>query len=85
MYDDLIITNLYESYELLILKVHAIMSYKRAFCDSADYQLKIDDDMAVDMDGLFARLSDKKLASLDGVSGIVWKNAPPMRVKKHRW
>uniref|UniRef100_A0A1I7T5V7 Hexosyltransferase n=1 Tax=Caenorhabditis tropicalis TaxID=1561998 RepID=A0A1I7T5V7_9PELO len=84
-YDDLIVTSLYESYELLILKVHAILSYKQNYCDSADFQLKIDDDMAVDMDGLFDSLSDKRLANVDAISGIIWKNSPPVREKKHRW
>ncbi|EFP11354.1 hypothetical protein CRE_30941 [Caenorhabditis remanei] len=85
VFDDLIVTNLYESYELLILKVHAILNYKQNFCESADFQLKIDDDMAVYMDGLFDALSDKKQASVDGISGIIWKNSPPVREKKHRW
>ncbi|CAI2354442.1 unnamed protein product [Caenorhabditis sp. 36 PRJEB53466] len=84
-FDDLIVTTLYESYELLTLKVHALLAYKHTFCDSADFQLKIDDDMAVDMDALVNTLGNPKLASVDGVSGIVWKNAPPMREKKHRW
>ncbi|CAD44086.2 Hexosyltransferase [Caenorhabditis elegans] len=84
-FDDMIVTDLYESYELLILKVHAILSYKQSHCQLADFQLKIDDDMAVDMDGLYRSLEDKKQASINGISGIIWKNSPPVREKKHRW
>ncbi|EGT55596.1 hypothetical protein CAEBREN_16907 [Caenorhabditis brenneri] len=84
-HDDLIVTSLYESYELLILKVHAILTYKQHYCASADFQIKADDDMAVDMDGLFEGIGDKKLASVDAISGIIWKNSPPVREKKHRW
>ncbi|PIC27167.1 hypothetical protein B9Z55_019500 [Caenorhabditis nigoni] len=84
-YDDLIVTDLYESYELLILKVHAILTYKQNFCESADFQLKIDDDMAVYMEGLYDSLSEKKQSSVDAISGIIWRNSPPVREKKHRW
>lgn len=49
-YRDLIVTDLPESYENLVQKVHACLTFHLRYCSDAPFLLKVDDDVAVHPD-----------------------------------
>ncbi|CAI5451079.1 unnamed protein product [Caenorhabditis angaria] len=84
---DVILTNLADTYDNLILKVHSLLSYKSTFCPNASYVLKIDEDVILEIPRLLARIqnSSKKISSEDSLSCYVWKNALPKRERNNKW
>ncbi|KAK5982826.1 Hexosyltransferase, partial [Trichostrongylus colubriformis] len=53
-YRDIIATDLTDSYQNLVQKVHAIMTFHYLYCSSVPFLLKVDDDVAVHLDRLVA-------------------------------
>ncbi|KIH62075.1 hypothetical protein ANCDUO_07644 [Ancylostoma duodenale] len=54
-YNDLIVTDMEESYENLVLKVYSVMVFFQQYCISATFLMKVDDDVLIHLDRMFSR------------------------------
>ncbi|CAB3398698.1 unnamed protein product [Caenorhabditis bovis] len=84
-HDDLIVTNLPETYDNLVLKVHSLLTYKQHYCDDVDYVLKIDEDVVINPEKVLEAARNPAKAKIDAISGYLWKKSVPKRDKSHKW
>ncbi|VDO37125.1 unnamed protein product [Haemonchus placei] len=83
-YGDLIATDLTDSYENLVQKVHACMTFHMQFCSSVPFLLKVDDDVAVHPDRLVASWIWEP-GSLRRLYCSVHYNTAPIRDPYNKW
>ncbi|XGW02106.1 hypothetical protein V3C99_014281 [Haemonchus contortus] len=83
-YRDLIATDLTDSYENLVQKVHACMTFHMQFCPSVPFLLKVDDDVAVHPDRLVASWIWEP-GSLRRLYCSVHYNTAPIRDPYNKW
>ncbi|CAJ0606243.1 unnamed protein product [Cylicocyclus nassatus] len=77
-YDDLIVTDLHEAFKNLHLKVYASMVFHQQYCPSAQFLMKVDDDVALNLD----RMVDTWKRDNESIRSIfchVWKKPHPNR------
>ncbi|CAJ0602705.1 unnamed protein product [Cylicocyclus nassatus] len=77
-YDDLIVTDLHEGFRNLHLKVYASMVFLQQYCPSAHFLMKVDDDVALNLD----RVVDSWKRDSESIRSIfcrVWIKMPPIR------
>ncbi|PAV58490.1 hypothetical protein WR25_17097 [Diploscapter pachys] len=84
-YDDLIITDLEESYDNLIYKVYAAMDFFRAWCPKVKFLLKIDDDVVISIDRMLYFLERESVMAEKSIRCKVWMKAKPKREKDSKW
>uniref|UniRef100_A0A915EMH5 Hexosyltransferase n=1 Tax=Ditylenchus dipsaci TaxID=166011 RepID=A0A915EMH5_9BILA len=89
VFGDLIMYDIEDTYENLILKVHAAFNWQQAYCAKAEYILKTDDDTIVDLHRLLywieRDIAHYKLNQPAIICGGIWKKSIPLRNKKHKW
>ncbi|CAD6187106.1 unnamed protein product [Caenorhabditis auriculariae] len=84
-YDDLIVTDLPDEYDLLHLKVYALLDFFRDNCLQADFVLKIDQDVAVDVDRMLYYIEKDIYANVLSISGLVWYDSKARRDPTDKW
>ncbi|CAJ0599494.1 unnamed protein product [Cylicocyclus nassatus] len=77
-HDDLIVTDLHETYENLYLKVYASMVFHQRYCPLAQFLMKVDDDVALNLDRVVDSWK-KDNESSHSIFCRVWKKARPDR------
>ncbi|CAI4223001.1 unnamed protein product [Auanema sp. JU1783] len=82
LYNDIIITNLTESYHNLYQKVYAAFLFVQAYYPRTTYHMKVDDDVLIEMDRMFHFLQNNRKSS---IMCKVWPKSAPKRNRKHKW
>jgi hypothetical protein len=59
LYDDIILANFKDSYKNLTLKTMAMLEWTSSYCSKADYLLKADDDMFINVENLLHFIEKK--------------------------
>ncbi|EYB84941.1 hypothetical protein Y032_0307g2038 [Ancylostoma ceylanicum] len=84
LYGDIIMSDLVESYDNLVHKVHACMSFFTNYCREASFLMKADDDVAIHFD----RLLDSFQVNSDSEEKLfcsILNNTEPIRVLNDKW
>ncbi|EYB84929.1 hypothetical protein Y032_0307g2029 [Ancylostoma ceylanicum] len=83
-YNDLIVTDVEESYENLVLKVYSLMVFFQQYCFTASFLMKVDDDVVIHLDRMFSRwiVTDDDENS---IFCIVWPQHQPIRDPRNKW
>ncbi|CAD6195866.1 unnamed protein product [Caenorhabditis auriculariae] len=84
-YNDIIVTDLPEDYNLLHLKVYALLDFYRENCLQADFVLKIDHDVALDVDRMLYFIDKDAKTNSMSISGIVWHESMARRDPTDKW
>ncbi|CAD6195872.1 unnamed protein product [Caenorhabditis auriculariae] len=85
IYDDIVVTDLPEHYFLLHLKVFALLDFFRDNCPQADFVLKVDEDVVVDVDRMLYFIERDIHANILSISGIVWVASSALRDPTNKW
>ncbi|VDM83073.1 unnamed protein product [Strongylus vulgaris] len=83
-YNDLIVTDVFESYENLVLKVYTAMIFFKHYCPKANFLMKVDDDVVIHLDRMFSRWIETENDE-NSIFGIVWPEHPPIRDRANKW
>ncbi|EPB68042.1 hypothetical protein ANCCEY_12867 [Ancylostoma ceylanicum] len=84
LYGDIIMSDLVESYDNLVHKVHACMSFFTNYCREVSFLMKADDDVAIHFD----RLLDSFQVNSDSEEKLfcsILNNTEPIRVLNDKW
>ncbi|ETN85343.1 N-acetyllactosaminide 3-alpha-galactosyltransferase [Necator americanus] len=83
-YNDLVVTDIEESYENLVLKVYTAMLFFQRYCSKANFLMKIDDDVIIHLDRMIQRW-DATANDEKSIFGLVWEEHQPIRDPKNKW
>ncbi|KIH57743.1 hypothetical protein ANCDUO_12063 [Ancylostoma duodenale] len=83
-YNDLIVTDVEESYENLVLKVYSVMVFFQQYCISATFLMKVDDDVLIHLDRMFSRWIETD-DDENSIFCIVWPQHEPIRDPRNKW
>ncbi|KAK3107683.1 hypothetical protein FSP39_019802 [Pinctada imbricata] len=83
-YNDIVMADFVDSYRNLTRKSFAIFQWVTTYCPKAQYLLKIDSDMKIDLERLFIALKTKKIP--DKIScGKIFPHERVFRQQDHKW
>ncbi|NP_001138282.1 uncharacterized protein LOC796449 [Danio rerio] len=82
---DLIQSNFVDSYFNLTIKTMVIMGWLATRCPQANYSMKIDSDMFLNVDNLVTLLSAPNTPRENYITGMVMWNRPVVRSKDSKW
>ncbi|CAJ0604267.1 unnamed protein product [Cylicocyclus nassatus] len=83
-YNDLIVTDLPETYEDLFLKVYATLVFHQQYCHSARFLMKVDEDIAVHLDRMLESWTIDDQASSSLFCHLLRKT-PRITDSHHKW
>ncbi|KAK5985352.1 Hexosyltransferase, partial [Trichostrongylus colubriformis] len=83
-YHDLIVTDMEESYENLVYKVSAMMSFFLKYCKKADFLMKVDDDVAIHLNRMITHWKKTRHNDND-IYCRLWSGLPPIRDPYSKW
>lgn len=84
IHGDIIQGNSFDSYDNLTLKTISALEWIDTYCSEADFVLKTDDDVFINIDRLLAFLRDVDTKT-DAIYGRLAKNWKPLRNKKSKY
>uniref|UniRef100_A0A914PWS4 Hexosyltransferase n=1 Tax=Panagrolaimus davidi TaxID=227884 RepID=A0A914PWS4_9BILA len=89
-YNDLIISNIQDSYLNLTLKTNSILQWQKRYCPKTEYLLKTDDDTVVDVNRLLYWIeNDYKNITQNFenkvIFGKIWSKTLPKRDPSKKW
>ncbi|KAL6743031.1 hypothetical protein Aduo_016118 [Ancylostoma duodenale] len=84
VFNDLIVTDVIESYRNLLLKVHVMLMFFQQHCSGVKYLMKVDDDVAVVLDRMLNRWNEDKLSE-HAVYCHLWNTYGPVRFPLSKW
>lgn len=83
-HNDLIVTDLPETYENLVFKVYASMVFHQQYCPMARFLMKVDDDVVVHLDRMLELWTVDDSANMS-LFCQVWPRSFPKRNPKSKW
>ncbi|CAJ0591125.1 unnamed protein product [Cylicocyclus nassatus] len=84
LHDDLIVTNMSESYDNLNLKVYASFIFHQEYCPMAQFLMKVDGDVAVHLDRM-DKLWKRTDRASQSIFCLVCAKSKPERNSSHKW
>lgn len=82
---DLIQSNFMDTYLNLTIKTMVIMDWLATHCSTAEYAMKIDSDMFLNIDNLLIMLQKPGIPKVNYLTGYLMKNRPVVRTKSSKW
>ncbi|KAM4749935.1 beta-1,3-galactosyltransferase 5-like [Anableps anableps] len=84
-HNDLIQSNFMDTYLNLTIKTMVIMDWLATRCPTADYAMKVDSDMFLNIDNLVIMLKKPGIPKLNYLTGMLMWNRPVIRSKDSKW
>ncbi|KAK5969204.1 Hexosyltransferase [Trichostrongylus colubriformis] len=84
IHNDLIVTDLPESYNNLVFKVYASMVFHQQYCPMARFLMKVDDDVSVHLDRMVELWKMDTKADMS-LYCRVWPKSRPQRDPENKW
>ncbi|XP_019717342.1 beta-1,3-galactosyltransferase 2-like [Hippocampus comes] len=85
LHGDLIQSDFRDTYRNLTIKTMVIMDWLATRCPTADYAMKIDSDMFLNIDNLVLMLQKPDIPQTDYLTGHLMRNSPVIRSKSSKW
>ncbi|KAJ8037215.1 Beta-1,3-galactosyltransferase 1 [Holothuria leucospilota] len=82
-YHDILMENFYDSYRNLTLKTIMGLKWASIYCPAAAYVMKTDDDVFINLTS--AATYFEEIPSKSVMSGFLWPNSKPYRVRTSKW
>ncbi|CAJ0589592.1 unnamed protein product [Cylicocyclus nassatus] len=83
-HNDLIVTDLPESYENLFMKVYASIVFHQQYCPKAQFLMKVDDDVVVHLDRMID-LWKRGVGADRSMFCQIWTKSRPRRDPRSKW